>query len=213
MTLYDFIQKGGIINVILAVAYLISVVIIVERFYFFFKVRSRKKVFAGFLHQNEDDPKITEMILSPDSVRGGIRFSPYFQLGSLYARHRDDDDLTLRDKVLMYCHGLVQELESGVWVLHLLGTLAPMLGLTGTMSGLIKVFFSIERSNGRIDVSALAGGIWEAMLTTFAGLIVGILALASYRVLDHMIEKRATHLEAIVRAYNLRFGRQISVEP
>ncbi len=59
-------------------------------------------------------------------------------------------------------------------LLALIGNLAPLLGLLGTVIGMIKAFQTVEALGSRVTPSALAGGIWEAMLTTAAGLTVAI---------------------------------------
>lgn len=71
----------------------------------------------------------------------------------------------------------------GLWVLSLVAVMAPMLGLLGTMLGLIRSFRGIEQVGGAVDMSVLAGGIWEAMITTVMGLVVGLAAQFFYRVL------------------------------
>ena len=64
----------------------------------------------------------------------------------------------------------LKRMESGLRSLGLLGNTAPLLGLLGTILGMIKAFMVIEEAGGRVDAQALAGGIWEAMITTGVGL-------------------------------------------
>lgn len=65
-------------------------------------------------------------------------------------------------------------LASSLNTLALMGNIAPMLGLLGTVTGMIRAFAIIEERGGRVNAAVLAGGIWEAMLTTAFGLIVAI---------------------------------------
>ncbi|GAG69997.1 unnamed protein product [marine sediment metagenome] len=62
----------------------------------------------------------------------------------------------------------------------MIANVAPLLGLLGTVFGMIKAFMQIEMLGGSVDPSSLAGGIWEAMTTTAAGLTVAIPALLFY---------------------------------
>ncbi|KAB2922843.1 MAG: MotA/TolQ/ExbB proton channel family protein [Bacteroidetes bacterium] len=71
-------------------------------------------------------------------------------------------------------------LERRLSVLANMAGTAPMLGFLGTVTGMIAVFHTIEQLGGNVNASVLAGGIWEAMLTTAFGLIVGIPALYFY---------------------------------
>ncbi|MCX8031707.1 MAG: MotA/TolQ/ExbB proton channel family protein, partial [Thermodesulfovibrionales bacterium] len=82
--------------------------------------------------------------------------------------------------------------------------IAPLIGLTGTVTGMIKAFMVIEHST-TVNPSMLAGGIWEALLTTAAGLLVAI----PIHIGHHYLEKRADDIASIMRetAMNL-FMRQ-----
>jgi biopolymer transport protein ExbB len=67
----------------------------------------------------------------------------------------------------------VREMEKGLSWLGLIATIAPLLGLTGTVTGMIKAFMVIANTTS-VNPSMLAGGIWEALITTAAGLLVAI---------------------------------------
>jgi len=83
------------------------------------------------------------------------------------------------------------KMERGFRTLSILGHTAPLLGLLGTIIGMIKAFMVIEVSGGRVDSQALAGGIWEAMLTTGVGLAVAIPILLLLHILESTADKRA----------------------
>jgi biopolymer transport protein ExbB len=78
----------------------------------------------------------------------------------------------------------LKNLESGLGVVASMGSIAPMLGFFGTVLGMIKAFMQIEVLGGGVNPSRLAGGIWEALVTTAAGLAVGILFLLIYNALS-----------------------------
>jgi len=82
-------------------------------------------------------------------------------------------------------------MEKGFRTLSFLGNTAPLLGLLGTIIGMIKAFMVIEQAGGQVDAQALAGGIWEAMLTTGVGLAVAIPVLFLLHVLESTADKRA----------------------
>lgn len=73
-----------------------------------------------------------------------------------------------------------------------IAALAPMLGFLGTVTGMIEAFQRIQQLQGSVNPSVLAGGIWEALLTTAAGLITGIIALFCYNLLQSR-EARYVH--------------------
>lgn len=83
------------------------------------------------------------------------------------------------------------KMERGFRTLSILGHTAPLLGLLGTIIGMIKAFMVIEMAGGRVDSQALAAGIWEAMLTTGVGLAVAIPILLLLHVLESYADRRA----------------------
>ena len=87
-------------------------------------------------------------------------------------------------------------MERGFRTLSILGNTAPLLGLLGTIIGMIKAFMVIEQAGGRVDAQALAGGIWEAMLTTGVGLAVAIPVLLLLHVLEGMADRRAQNMRS-----------------
>ena len=90
----------------------------------------------------------------------------------------------------------LQRMERGVRTLGFLGNTAPLLGLLGTIIGMIKAFMVIEQAGGRVDAQALAGGIWEAMLTTGVGLVVAIPVLLLLHMLEGMADRRAQNMRS-----------------
>ena len=71
-----------------------------------------------------------------------------------------------------------------------------MLGFLGTVTGMVKAFFSLASAGSNANVSVLAGGIYEALVTTVAGLVVGIIALFAYNFLVSRLNKVMKQLEA-----------------
>lgn len=88
----------------------------------------------------------------------------------------------------------VREIEKGLSWLGLLATIAPLLGLTGTVTGMIKAFMVIANS-ASVNPSMLAGGIWEALITTAAGLLVAI----PIHIGHHYLEKQADDIAFILK--------------
>lgn len=87
------------------------------------------------------------------------------------------------------------ELEKRTDWLASISGIAPMLGFLGTVLGMIRAFQDIQNLQGNVNPSVLAGGIWEALLTTAAGLLVGILALLFYNLLLNRIRRLINEME------------------
>ncbi|MDO9541379.1 MAG: MotA/TolQ/ExbB proton channel family protein [Kiritimatiellia bacterium] len=104
----------------------------------------------------------------------------------------------------------VDLLEKHLRGLSVIAEAAPLLGLLGTVTGMIRAFMKIEDIGGHVNVSSLAGGIWEALLTTAFGLIVAIPALFAY----HFFEAKVGRYAKLIRDTGERFValRRMSVE-
>ena len=90
----------------------------------------------------------------------------------------------------------ISKLEKNIAVLATVAGAAPMLGFLGTVIGMVRAFYNMAMAGNNIDIGLLAGGIYEAMITTIAGLIVGIISYICYNVLVARIEKVVFMLEA-----------------
>jgi len=90
----------------------------------------------------------------------------------------------------------VSKLEKSVAFLSMTAGAAPMIGFLGTVSGMIKAFYNLSMAGNNLDIGLLSGGIYEAMVTTVGGLIVGIIAYVCYNIIVARIEKVIFILEA-----------------
>jgi biopolymer transport protein ExbB len=77
----------------------------------------------------------------------------------------------------------VAKLEKGFTWVATAAAAAPMLGFLGTVTGMVRAFFDMANAGANVDIALLSGGIYEALVTTVAGLIVGIIALLAYNYL------------------------------
>ena len=89
----------------------------------------------------------------------------------------------------------VAKLEKGfIWVATTAGV-APMIGFLGTVTGMVRAFFDMANAGSNVDVTLLSSGIYEALVTTVAGLIVGIIALFAYNYLVSRVSGVVTKME------------------
>lgn len=90
----------------------------------------------------------------------------------------------------------VSKLEKNVAALATISGAAPMIGFLGTVVGMVQVFFDMSAGGNSLDISLLSDGMYQAMVTTIAGLIVGIIGYIAYNVIVARIEKVVFILEA-----------------
>ncbi|HEX5515416.1 MAG TPA: MotA/TolQ/ExbB proton channel family protein [Gammaproteobacteria bacterium] len=110
----------------------------------------------------------------------------------------------LREEATRLAVGQLENLRSYLRGLEVIGTLAPLLGLLGTVLGMIAAFQQMEAAGSQVDPSILSGGIWEALLTTAVGLIVAIPAIVALNWLERVIERFRHHMEdALTQVFTL----------
>ena len=90
----------------------------------------------------------------------------------------------------------VAKLENGFPVIATVSGGAPMLGFLGTVTGMVRAFWEMANAGNNIDITLLSGGIYEAMITTVGGLIVGIAAMFAYNYLVVRVDKVVGQMEA-----------------
>ncbi|MBC8051823.1 MAG: MotA/TolQ/ExbB proton channel family protein [Sphingobacteriaceae bacterium] len=88
----------------------------------------------------------------------------------------------------------VSKLEKNISILGIIAGIAPMFGFVGTISGVIRIFYNISLSDN-ISMGIIAGGLYEKMITSAAGLMIGILAYIGYHVLNIMVDRVILRME------------------
>jgi biopolymer transport protein ExbB len=106
--------------------------------------------------------------------------------GRLQAAQTDD---VVREEVARAGAAQLERLRIGLRPLEVIGTLAPLLGLLGTVIGMIDAFRELEAAGSRVDPAVLSGGIWVALLTTAGGLSVAIPTVAAHVWLERQVER------------------------
>lgn len=103
-----------------------------------------------------------------------------------------------RDQLEVLARQHAVTLRSGFRFIDLAATAAPLLGLLGTVLGMIEAFRQMEAAGSRVEPSQLAGGIWEALLTTAAGMVVALVALVCLSILESLAERQSARAERAV---------------
>lgn len=189
--LYEWFKRGGIFMWPILISAALAMGLIIERFLFYKKAKLKP---AGFLEEvnerldsgNIDDVitlcKEKEMVISRVLLKG-------LNLRKLGLDHVE--------KGISAAGSIeVASLEKGLSVLSAIGNIAPLIGFLGTVSGMITAFQSIAAAD-QVSARLVAGGIYEALITTEAGLIVAIPVLAFYNFFVHRIETFVADIERI----------------
>ncbi|MEM9102392.1 MAG: MotA/TolQ/ExbB proton channel family protein [Pseudomonadota bacterium] len=111
---------------------------------------------------------------------------------------RQLSESSIREEVLRYGSDALFHLRRGFRPLEVIGSLAPLLGLLGTVMGMIVAFQQLEAAGNKVNPAILSGGIWEALLTTAAGLCVAIPVVAILNGFERCVDHLAHDMDNLV---------------
>lgn len=178
----ELIEKGGFMMYPIILSSIIALAVFIERILVFSKVRM---ISAGKLGEIMDVLKNKGAGVAKDlleSEKGALKdfFSAVLEGDSEEASEKAAS--VAGDDILF-------DLNRRLDFLSMLGSVTPLMGLLGTVIGMIKVFSRVAAAGEMSDISILAGGIWEALLTTAAGLAVAIPILFAHNYLERKLDK------------------------
>jgi len=114
----------------------------------------------------------------------------------------------IKDSIETTANLAIYKMEKGLGWLSTIAAVAPLIGFLGTVTGMVRVFINIAmHSQQGIDITLLANGIWEALLTTVGGLIVGILTIIFYNDLVAHTENNTKLLQEQIDEFMLRLQK------
>lgn len=192
LSLWEMILKGGIIMIPIAILSVITVFILVERLLVLIKAKNKDSNLLNTLR---------DMILKGD-----------LQGARNYCRSNGSPVAIVLEKGISRIGRPVEEIENamesagkqevyklerGINVLSIVAGVAPMFGFIGTILGVIKIFYNISLADN-ISIGLIAGGLYEKMVTSAGGLIVGVLAFICFHWLNALLEKRINAMELAV---------------
>ncbi len=184
--------KGGVIMWPILLCSVLGLMVVIDRFMILRKAKINIPAFMvrirGYIKKKDISGAISYCMEenSPVSniVRKGLK---KYRLG--HERVKESIENAGRQEV--------SKLERGLPILASVAGIAPLLGFLGTVTGMISTFITIQNLQGAANPSDLAGGIWEALITTAFGLIVGIPALALYNYFQNAIKKLVGDMETV----------------
>ncbi len=184
-------MKGGWVMAILAVLSVLSVYIFVERYIVIMRNSKEDKNLMNkirdYIHSGklQTAKELCERQNTPIArmIEKGLRRIGK-PLNDVYAAIENVGNLE------------IARLEKNIAVLATVASTAPMLGFLGTVIGMIVAFYDMSMAGNNIDIQLLSSGIYQAMVTTVGGLIVGILAYVMHNILVARIDKLVFLLEA-----------------
>jgi biopolymer transport protein ExbB len=195
LSIYKLIMDGGLGGqIIIAILFVLLAVALYIYFERFFAIKSASKIDENFMNQIKEYVS-NGKLESADALCKSKNTPTARLIGKGVSRiGKPLDDIT---KAIETAGKLeVYQLEKNVSVLATISGVAPMIGFLGTVIGMIIAIHEIANAGGQIDIKLLSDGLYTAMTTTVAGLIVGIIAYITYNHLVVRTDKVVYQMEA-----------------
>ena len=191
MTLLDFAFKGGWVMIPIVLLSFVAAYIFIERYYVIRKATRQDQNFMNrikdYIHDGRIDAALA-LCRSTDGPSARMIEKGINRLG----RPLQDISTAIENAGKLE----ISKLEKSFPTLATITGAEPMLGFLGTVIGMVQSFYAMAQAGNNIEVSLLSDGIYTALITTVAGLIVGILGYFAYNILVVRVEKVVFNLEA-----------------
>ena len=191
--MFEIIQKGGPVMYPIILCSILALAIIIERLYSLHKAKIDTVDFMNNIELTIKRNRIADAIKICDQTPGPI--AHIVKAGILkHDRPRQE----IREAIEDAGHQEVPRLEKHIGLLSTIAHISPLLGLLGTVTGMVRAFQIIQEKTASfnpVSPGDLAGGIWEALLTTVAGLIVAIPTVVVYNYLVNRVDEFVVEME------------------
>lgn len=191
MNLWDMAVKGGWIMIVLAVLSVLCIYIFVERL---LAIRKASKVDPVFMDRIHDYVKTDELKSAINYCR--VTNTPAANMIEKGLERIDRPAAEVQATLENAGNLEIAKLEKGLPIMATISSGAPMIGFLGTVLGMVRAFWEMANAGNNIDITLLSSGIYEAMVTTVGGLIVGIVAMFAYNYLVARVNDVTNVLEA-----------------
>jgi len=191
LSLWQLTLKGGPIMIPIGVLSIIAIYIFVERFLAVQKAGKEDSGFMNnireFIHTGKIDSAIS-LAKNTDTPYARMIHKGLLRLG----KPLGDINTAIENTGKLE----IAKLEKNITGLATAAGGAPMLGFLGTVTGMVRAFYQMSKAGNNIEIGTLSGGIYEAMVTTVAGLIVGLIAYFCYNIIVARIQRVVNKMEA-----------------
>ncbi len=191
----DFLARGGPVMVPIALCSVLALTLALERAWSLRRTRVLPSRFVAVVRDQVSRGLVAEALALCSS-----NDSPVAAVLHAGLRHAGGGREAVREALEDRGRREAIELERFAGVIGTIATVTPLLGLLGTVTGMIDTFQGVTQSvsaSAQMSAGALASGIWEALITTAAGLAVAIPAFLAYRLVMARVDRLTVELEAI----------------
>jgi biopolymer transport protein ExbB len=178
----DFLLKGGIMIIPIILLLFFCIYVIIERYLSIKKATKQDANLINDVKMQLQSGKLDNAIMMcsrENTASGNIMKSGISIIGRPISEIESVMERTANVEIA--------EMEKGLGHLGLISGIAPILGFIGTISGVIKIFHTISNT-GNLNIQTISGGLYEKMISSGAGLVVGVVAYSAYHLFNMMID-------------------------
>ncbi|QSH92643.1 MotA/TolQ/ExbB proton channel family protein [Treponema medium] len=194
----DLMQKGKAVNYVILLLYLVVLATAAERLVYYISTQYKRKLFYSILKECEAAFLHKQVITQAAFQKKGLHNSCIESVGQVFFEYRSTQSGALAEAFDRTVQEIIGVQERGFVLLSRIAAVAPLLGLLGTVTGLMSAFQKIASLGGSVDIAILSGGIWEAMITTATGLVTAIFSFTVYELFDWLNMRRIRDMEQTV---------------
>lgn len=188
----ELLMKGGIVVYPILFLLFATIYLMVERYLF---IRSASKIDFGFLRSLKDNLLRGDLRTATTLCKStNLPIARILEKGITRIGRPIKD---IESAMEIQSNLEVSKMEKNMGYLGLIAGVAPTLGFVGTISGIIRIFYEISVT-GNFSIETISNGLYEKMIASFSGLVVGLIAYAAYHGINMMIDKFSIHLQATV---------------
>jgi biopolymer transport protein ExbB len=208
MSFLELVSKGGPVMYVIILCSVIAVAIALERWYYFFRISrgpaGLSEQVSGLLRQGN--------FAKAEQLCTGVA-DPVARIiaTGLQVRERSTSE---RDEIMARVGSKeLRRLNANIRGMGIVAQVSPLLGLLGTVTGMMAAFMKIQQLGGEVDPAVLAGGIWEALITTAAGLTVAIPTMVLSHYFEGKIDTYYARMKEAAQLLTERLGeKQLAFE-
>lgn len=180
---FEFVMKGGVFIIPIILLLFYTIYLMVERYRYIKRVTTFNPGLVGSIRGDLSKGNVKDALshVAHDQTAFGAVVSE----GLMTVGRPVSEIESNMEKVVNIEIG---KMEKGMGQLNMIASVAPIFGFIGTIAGVIKIFYNIS-TDGNISISSISGGLYEKMISSGAGLIVGLIAYATYHLLNGLIDK------------------------
>jgi len=189
LSVISLLGKGGIVMIPLGLLFIATLFIIIERY---LGIGTNGKIDSQFVDNVKDFIQQGNLKSAESSCRNQRNAA-----GRIFERAIGRIGYPIKDietSIETASQIEIQRMEGNLGYLGVIAGIAPMLGFVGTIAGIIRIFYDISVSND-FNISTISSGMYEKMITSGSGLIIGLLAYAGYHLLNMKIDRFALRIQ------------------